>query len=137
MDEKGKADAKYQAKQAKKLAKAQVKREKKGENLSAGVDESAPVSIGVVPSATREERGHRAALTPAERSAHAAERSVRLTGYRVWIAAVTLLIAIVTALVTWLSYTHGSSAPAPPSDNATIGAPTSSEASSQPRAPAP
>ncbi|UCG16193.1 MAG: hypothetical protein JSV19_12950 [Phycisphaerales bacterium] len=137
MDEKGRADAKHQAKQAKKLAKAQVKREKKGEKLGADVDKPAPVSIGVVPSATKGERGHRAGLTPAERSARAAERSVRLTGYRVWIAAVTLLIAIVTALVTWLNYTYSSSAPAPASDNPPIGAPASSEASSQPRAPVP
>ena len=137
MGEKEKADAKQQAKQAKKLGKAQAKREKKGGKLGADVDEPAPVSIGVVPSTTTGERGARAGLTPAERSARAAERSARLTGYRVWIAAATMLIAVITALVTWLSYTRGSSAPAPASDDLSIGVPTSREASSQPRDPVP
>ena len=72
------------AKTEKKAAKALVKREKKRASQTSveQADEPTPP-------------------TPAERSAAAAERQVRLQSYRVWFAAIGVIIAIATLLVTF------------------------------------
>lgn len=69
------------AKIKKKAAKALVKQEKKRTSQTSVDSADTP--------------------TPAERSAAAAERQVRLQSYRVWFAAIGVIIAIATLLITF------------------------------------
>ncbi len=80
---------KEQAKIEKKLAKAVVKEEKARAKAS---QPHTAKPVNVAPSST--------SPTPAERSAAAAERQVRLQSYRVWFAALGVIIAIATLLIT-------------------------------------
>ncbi len=78
---------KEQAKVEKKLAKSLVKEEK------ARAKANQAIAPGPAPAPS-------SSPTPAERSAAAAERQVKLQSYRVWFAALGVIIAIATLLVT-------------------------------------
>jgi len=80
---------KEQAKIEKKLAKSLVKEEKA--RTKASQTNAANSAGSPAPSSSP---------TPAERSAAAAERQVRLQSYRVWFAALGVIIAIATLLLT-------------------------------------
>lgn len=83
------------AKAAQKLLKKQAKAEAKA--ASSG---SAAARTASAPSSTPSTSAKHDTLTPAERSAAAAERQVRYTRVRMWIGILTLLATIVTILLT-------------------------------------
>ncbi len=119
-----KEDAKAAAKAAKKAAKAEVKRQKKLGELEGEAEteapvsetatdmrngaafppagESAPVPSPVAPTDLGDAKAAAdrtsAGMTPAERSAAAAERQVRLQRLRVWLAMLTFLVMIISVL---------------------------------------
>lgn len=97
-------DSKEQGKIAKKSAKAAVKAIKKsgqaGTTTTPAPPESALQELASASSAHQD--GQTAApsiLSPAERSAAAAERQVRYTRVRMWVGILTLLATIVTILL--------------------------------------
>lgn len=77
------------AKAAKKTAKAQAKAEKKRAKA-----EAAKAGVGTAAAAEQSKQAD------GKRSADVAQRQVRLQSYRVWIALVTLLVALLTFLLT-------------------------------------
>ena len=83
-------DAKDEAKRQKKELKAEEKRHKKFDNVGGDAAVPSPTSTVNVPPGP----------TPAERSAAAAERQVKLQKVRVLIALVAALIALAAFLVT-------------------------------------
>ncbi len=87
------SDAKEQAKAKKKQAKEQVKAAKK----QAKVEEKMPrVPPAAAPATTLTDDGP----SPAERSAQAAEKQVRLQHLRVWFAFFTVLLTLAALLIT-------------------------------------
>lgn len=78
---------------AKKEAKAELKRQKKQHKL--GTQPAVAERPAATPNAPSPP-----GISPAERSAAAAERQVRLQQHRVWLALATALIAILTLLAT-------------------------------------
>lgn len=116
------SDEKNAAKAAKKAAKGRSKAAKKA---AAPLGEAVVAAPGVVPAPAESKPG---SLTPAERSAAAAERQARLHALRVWISLLMLLLAVTTFLLTarpwtWFDRSSGASrqtpvestAPGPPS----------------------
>lgn len=106
-------DSKDDAKAAKKAAKAATKQQKK----SAGSPETlAPV--GEQPSrpesTATSTSGSTVPPTPAERSAIAAERQVRLQRLRVYLALAALFVALATFLITTTPWKTGSDDAAKP-----------------------
>lgn len=87
------------AKAAKKAAKAQAKLDKKLAKKGAGDPRAHAAST-----ASSGGSGD-AGLSPAERSAKAAERQATLHQYRVWISLVIALLALVSLLVTLKPWT--------------------------------
>ncbi|MCG8408293.1 MAG: hypothetical protein MI923_24090 [Phycisphaerales bacterium] len=81
------SDSKEEAKQIKKTAKAESKSLKKMTQAQA---DPAPSND---PTETT-------GLTPAERSAAAAERQVRLQHFRVWLALAAVIVGVITILAT-------------------------------------
>ncbi len=77
----------YDAKIAKKQAKAAAKAAKKG------VMSARDVAVS--------RAGGSGALTPAERAAAAAEKQVRLQHWRVILAGVSVLVGLITLLIMW------------------------------------
>ncbi|NOX53728.1 MAG: hypothetical protein GXP27_04695 [Planctomycetes bacterium] len=89
---------KEQAKAAKKLAKAQAKAMKKGAALPA-------IPGGPsAPTGTSGPSGSEAGLSPAERSAAAAEEQVHLRRRELWVSIISTLIALVTLILSFLSW---------------------------------
>jgi len=98
-----KRDWNNKAKIEKKLAKARLKEAKK---RAKGNASTAPVGDGSLASSP----------TPAERSAAAAEKQVRLQSFRVWFAALGVIIALGTLLITfkpWKTQTANQASPPP------------------------
>lgn len=81
-------------KAAKKAAKAQAKLQKKLTKVGGGQAGTEPTEAVVAPRASTD-----SGPTPAERSAAAAERQVRLQRYRVWFAFLMVFVAVATFLV--------------------------------------
>ena len=81
-------EAKDAAKAAKKAAKAEKKRQKKAPTESPAETPAPDPAPAPAPSTVLE-----SGPTPAERSAAAAERQVRLQRYRVWLALITAIVA--------------------------------------------
>ncbi len=100
-------DTKDAAKAAKKQAKASLKAEKA--RRQAEVSESVPA-----PAPAAELRTPDGAITPAERSARAAERSVRLTYYRMWIGIIAIIVSLIAAALAWLQYSRSRPEPTAP-----------------------
>ncbi|MFQ5430512.1 MAG: hypothetical protein ACE5E1_09405 [Phycisphaerae bacterium] len=88
------------SKALKKLAKAELKREKK----------AAKQAVAGPPDADRsrvvEGAGDDSGADPRIRSAEAAERQVKLQQIRVAIALATMLVGLVTLLITWRPWEH-------------------------------
>jgi hypothetical protein len=104
-------EAKREAKIAKKAAKAAAKAQKK--SLAQSESASPIESKEPPPPVASGENG----LSPAERSAAAAERQVRLQTYRVLIAVVVALVTLATLIVTTRPFWQAPSGDEP-SDNA-------------------
>jgi hypothetical protein len=82
------SDPKDQSKATKKIAKAQAKAVKKLNNAQATATSPPSSPVAANP------------LSPAERSAQAAEAQVRLQKRRVWIALIGSLIGLITLIAT-------------------------------------
>ena len=112
--------AKEAAKVAKKAAKSAAKAAKKGAPGPA-TPASSPVLSPASPPRDVEQPAATPpdGMSPAERSALAAERAVALQRRRVIISAIGVVLALVTALITWLSF-RASSERAPKPGQGTI-----------------
>jgi hypothetical protein len=91
--------AKERAKAEKKLAKARVKAEKK---LGAGAPTGGPATPEAPAPAIPSAPGAPDGLTPAERSARAAERQVSLQRWRILFALLGFVVALATLL--WMIF---------------------------------
>ena len=85
------------AKSAKKATKARLKIEKKAAKAAT---KKAPGAAGTASAIDRPAEGVPAGPSPAERSAAAAERQVRLQHWRVILAVAGVIVALVTLLLT-------------------------------------
>ncbi len=85
-----------------KAADKTAKSIRKAEKKKAKEEKKALKSVETVPQSTAPDAhpaGTSSTMTPAERSAAAAEKQVELQKRRVWIAALTMLVALATLLV--------------------------------------